>query len=264
MRQGAAVADGGRSHGGSPASGIEARRAGFGLVIGVALRSGSEASMFESSTLIRSLRHSWGEVVAVLPDLGLALALLVAGWLVAKLMRRLAIRTLKAARVDDLAEHTGLDDFLVQGGVQHTTVTLLAGAIYWLILGGVFVALLDALGLRTAAVLLDRLGTFLPNLVLAVGILVFGSLLSRVIGGLVFSYLSNIGSVAAEPIGALARYATLVFMLFMAAEQLAIRTEVLVSAFQIAFAALCFALALAFGLGGREWAASVMNRYIRR
>jgi hypothetical protein len=220
--------------------------------------------MWESSTLLRSLRNSWNEVVAVLPDVLLAVLLLVVGWLIAKLMRRLAIRALRAVRVDEIAEHSGLDDFLVQGGVEHTTVTLIGGAVYWLILAAVFIALLDALGLRTAEVLLARLATFVPNLIVATGILVFGTLLARVIGGLVFSYLSNIGSHAAAPIGALARYAVLVFVLFMAAEQLAIQTEVLVSAFQIAFAALCLAAALAFGLGGRDWAEKVISRYTRK
>jgi hypothetical protein len=220
--------------------------------------------MFESSTLLQSLRNTWTEIVAVLPDIALALLLLVAGWLLAKLIRRLAIRAMKAARVDELAERSGLDDFLVQGGVELTTVTLIGGALDWLILAAVFIALLDALGLRTAEVLLNRLAGFVPNLVVAIGILVFGSLLSRVVGGLVFSYLSNIGTAAAEPIGALARYALLVFVLFMAAEQLAIRTEVLVSAFQIAFAALCLAAALAFGLGGRDWAEKVISRYTRK
>lgn len=220
--------------------------------------------MLESSTLLRSLQDTWGDLLAILPDLLLALVLLIAGWLFAKLARRVAVRALKAARVDELAEHSGFDDFLVQGGVEQTTVTLIAGTVYWLILAAVFVALLDALGLRTAEVLLNRLANFVPNLVVAVGILVFGSLLSRVIGGLVFSYLSNIGTAAAEPIGALARYALLVFVVFMAAEQLAIRTEVLVSAFQIAFAALCLAAALAFGLGGRDWAEKVINRYTRK
>ena len=220
--------------------------------------------MFESSTLLQSLRNSWGDVVAVLPDAGLAIVLLIAGWLVARLIRRVAIRVMKAARVDELAERSGLDDFLVQGGVEHTTITLVGGVLYWLILAAVFIALLEALGLRTAEVLLNRVAAFVPNLVVAVGILVFGSLLARVVGGLVFSYLSNIGTAAAEPIGALARYALLVFVVFMAAEQLAIRTEVLVSAFQIAFAALCLAAALAFGLGGRDWAAKVISRYTRK
>lgn len=220
--------------------------------------------MWESSTLLQSLRNSWNEVVAVLPDLLLAVLLLVVGWLIAKLLRRLAIRALRAARIDEIAERSGLDDFLVQGGVEHTTVTLIGGAVYWLILAVVFIALLDALGLRTAEVLMARLASFVPNLVVATGILVFGTLMARVIGGLVFSYLSNIGSHAAAPIGVLARYAVLVFVLFMAAEQLAIQTAVLVSAFQIAFAALCLAAALAFGLGGRDWAEKVIARYTRK
>lgn len=220
--------------------------------------------MFESSTLIRSLRQSWAEVAAVLPDVGLAVVLLIAGWLFAKLMRRVAIRALQAAHVDQLAERSGFDDFLVKGGVEHTTVTLAAGAVYWVILGGVFVALLDALGWPTAEGLVNRLTGFVPSLVLAVGILVFGSLLSRVVGGLVFSYLSNIGTAGASSIGALARYATLVFVFLMAAEQLAVRDDVLVSAFQIAFAAVCLAAALAFGLGGRDWAAQVIARYSKK
>ncbi len=220
--------------------------------------------MVESSVLIRSLRDTWARILDALPDLALAFVLLVTGWLVAKLARRITIRVLRQLRVDDLAERAGFDDFLIQGGVRMTTVTLLAGTVYWLILAGVFVALLDALGVRTAGELLARMVHFVPNLVLAVGILVFGSLLSRVVGGLVYSYLSNIGSAGAEPIGALARYALLVFVVFMAAEQLAIRSEVLVSAFQIAFAAVCLAAALAFGLGGRDWAAEVISRYTRK
>ncbi|MEZ5287873.1 MAG: hypothetical protein R2712_24340 [Vicinamibacterales bacterium] len=112
--------------------------------------------------------------------------------------------------------------------------------------------------------LLFRLANYLPNLLLALGILVFGSLLARVVGAVVYTYLNNIGSTAAEPIGALARLAVLAFVLFTAAEQLAIETRVLVSAFQIAFGALCFALAIAFGLGGRDWASSVIDRYTRK
>lgn len=220
--------------------------------------------MIESSTLVDSLRRTGQAILAMLPDLLLAVVLLIAGWLIAKLVRRLAIRILRTLRADELAERAGFEDFLIQGGVQVTTVTLIGNTIYWLILAGVFIALLDALGMRSAGALLERMIDFVPNLILAVGILVFGSLLARVVGALVFSYLSNIGSAAAEPIAAMARYALLIFALFMAAEQLAIQSEVLVSAFQIAFAALCFAAALAFGLGGREWAARQIERYTRK
>lgn len=220
--------------------------------------------MNETVTLLESLRLQAWRVWLVLPDIAIALALLVAGWIVARTARKVTIRALRWMKVDELAEHAGVEDALIQGGVRYTTVTLIAGTVYWLILAGVFIGLLDALGVRAAGELFSRAVRFVPNVLLATGILVFGSLLSRVVGGLVTGYLANIGSTAAEPVGVLARYAMLVFVVFMAAEQVAIGSAVLVSAFQIAFAAVCLAAALAFGLGGREWAAKVIDRYTRK
>lgn len=220
--------------------------------------------MDDTATLVDSLRRQGERVWDVLPDIGLAILLLALGWLLARFARKVLVRLLRSLRVDEMAERAGLEDFLIQGGVQYTTVTLIAGTVYWLILLGVFIALLDALGVRAAGELFVRLTHFVPNVMLAVGILVFGSLLSRVIGGIVTSYLSNVGSTTAEPVGALARYAMLIFVVFMAAEQVAIGSAVLVSAFQIAFAAVCLAAALAFGLGGREWAARVIERHTRK
>ena len=220
--------------------------------------------MNDTATLVDSLRRQGERVWDVLPDIGLALLLLAVGWVLARFVRRALLRLLRVMRVDEVAERAGFEDFLVQGGVQYTTVTHIAGTVYWLILLGVFIALLDALGVRAAGELFARLMHFVPNVMLAVGILVFGTLLARVVGGVVTSYLSNVGSATAEPVGALARYAMLIFVLFMAAEQVAIGSAVLVSAFQIAFAAVCLAAALAFGLGGREWAARVIDRHTKK
>jgi small-conductance mechanosensitive channel len=119
--------------------------------------------MIESSTLVDSLRRTGQAILAMLPDLLLALVLLIAGWLIAKLMRRLAIRLLRSLRIDELAERAGFEDFLIQGGVQVTTVTLIGNTIYWLILAGVFIALLDALGMRSAGALLERMMTSCPT-----------------------------------------------------------------------------------------------------
>ena len=211
--------------------------------------------------LLTSLRNTWESIVSTLPLIALSLLVLVAGWLVARITRRLAIRVLRLLRVEELAEKAGVEGFLVQGGVRYTTVTLIAGILYWMILFATFVAFLNLLGISAAADLLDRLVGFIPNVVLAVAILLFGALLARIVGTIVYTYLNNIGSAAAEPIAALARYAMLIFVVALAAEQLALNSEILVSGFQIAFGAVCLALALAFGLGGRHWAARVLDRY---
>ncbi|MGQ0735404.1 MAG: mechanosensitive ion channel family protein [Acidobacteriota bacterium] len=220
--------------------------------------------MEQAQTLLDSLERTWNVMVAFVPALLIAILLLSAGWLAAKVARRLVIRLFRQLRIDEMAERAGIDDFLVQGGVPFTTVTLLGSAIYWMILLGVFIAVLEGLGVTAAGDMLRRMFNYLPNLLLAVFVLVVGTLFSRILGGIVYTYLSNLGSEAAGPIAAVARYAVLVFVVFMAAEQLAVQSTILVSAFQIAFGAICLGLALAFGLGGREWAASILTRYTRR
>lgn len=220
--------------------------------------------MNATQTLLTSLEHTWNDLVVFVPALLLAVLLLFVGWLVAKLVRRVVVRVLRRLRVDEAAERAGIDDFLVQGGVRYTTVSLIGAAIYWMILLGVFVAVLEGLGVTAAGELLRRMFNYLPNLLLGIGILVFGTLFSRVTGAVVYTYLNNLGTEAAGPIAAVARYAVLVFAIFMAAEQLAVQSTILVSAFQLAFGAACLALALAFGLGGRDWASGVIARYTRR
>lgn len=217
--------------------------------------------MFRSSTLLSSLRESADRFFNLLPDVLLAFALLILGWVLARGLRKLSLRLLRWLKVDQLAERVGFDDFLIQGEVKFTTVTLIANTIYWIVLITVFTALLDALGVTAAGDLLFEAARILPQVVLALGILVFGSLFARVLGRIVLSYLNNVGSAAAQPLAVLTRFGVLVFVIFLAAEQVAIESEVLVSAFQIAFAAVCLALAIAFGLGGREWAERILSKY---
>ncbi len=220
--------------------------------------------MSDAWILLDSMKESWQQIISFLPRVVMTLALLIIGWGVAKLLRRVALRLFRLIRLDEMAEKAGLDDVLLQGGVRFTTATILANAVYWLILFAILLALLNTLGLGAAAGLVDRIVFYIPNVVLAVMILVFGTLFARFVGGAVFTYLSNIGSTAAEPISAVAKYAVLFFVLSLAFEQLAIKSQILIAGFQIAFGSACLALALAFGLGGREWAANVLERYWKK
>jgi len=215
------------------------------------------AEQFE--LLFQSLREFAGEVVAFLPRLLVAVLLLIVGWVVARLVRRLTLKALRLARVDVVAEKAGIEDFLVQGGVRLTTVSILANLAYWVVNLTVILAALTALGLGSATELFNRLVLYIPNVIAAVIVLILGSLFAQFLGTLTRTYLANLGVDGAEAIGNLARVAVVVFVVAVGLEQLSIGGQVLVSAFQIAFGAFCLALALAFGLGGREWAARVLD-----
>lgn len=220
--------------------------------------------MEQLDILVSSLREFWSQLAAVLPKVLASILLLTFGWIVAKLARKATIRVLRLLKIDVMAERSGIEDFLLRGDVKFTAVTLLGSLVYWTILFTVVLAVLNSMGLEVAAQLFNRIILYLPNVVVAIIVIIFGTQFARFVQGLAFTYLSNVGIAGAEVISFIAQYALLFFVVSVALEQLQIGGQVLVSAFQIAFGALCLALALAFGLGGREWAGQVLSRMLKK
>ena len=219
--------------------------------------------MDDLTFFLESLQQAWTQLAAYLPKIAVALVILVAGWAVAKFLRRVAIKVFRLLRVDVLAERSGVEDFLVQGGVRVTAVTLLANLLYWLIMLTVVLAALIILGLPAAGELFNRIVLYIPNVLVAVLVLMLGSLVARLVKGAVYAFINNVGVEGSAAVSAVAYWAVLVFVVSIALEQLSIGGQILISAFQIAFGALCLALALSFGLGGREWAAKILERGIK-
>lgn len=214
----------------------------------------------EFGVILESLQRSWYEVAAFVPRFLVALALLVVGWLLARGIEWVIVRVLRRARLDEAAEHTGLDDFLLRGGVRFTLVTLVAKTVYWGVLLVFSLAVFDLLGLTLGSDLVGQASNYVPNVLAAIVVLVFGSLGARFVRGLVEAYLNNVGVKEASGLGLLVHGALFSFVIILALEQLGIDVRLLSAAFQLAFGGLCLALALAFGLGGRSWAESILDR----
>ena len=210
--------------------------------------------------LLEALRLTWLQVQLFLPRLLAALLLLGFGWVVASLIRSLLIRALRALRIDAVAERAGVEDFLLRGGVRFTTVTLTAQIVYWGLFLIVVLAAFNVLGIPIPTSTIEQIAAYLPNIFVALIIVIFGSLLAQFAKGTLQTYLNNVGMEGAHTFALLAHGALLVFVATLALSQLKIGGEVLVSAFELAFGSLCLALALAFGLGGRHWAARILDR----
>lgn len=210
---------------------------------------------------IASFNSVIAQLADFLPKLLWALVLLFIGWIIAKLVRGGVRRLLVLAHFDRLAEKTGVEEFLKHGDMHITFAGIISEVSYWLVLLIVLVTVSSSLGLAAVADLFNRVALYLPNIIVAVLIIIFGTLLARFINRLVFAWLRNLGVDGALTISTMAEYGVQVFAVFVALEQLAIGTQLLTTAFAILFGAVCLALALAFGLGGREWAAGVIAKW---
>ena len=201
--------------------------------------------------LLEPLRVFLRQVGDLLPRLLLALLILIAGWLVAKAVRFAIVRGLRAANFHVVTERAGLDGFLRDGGIESDTTEIL----------GALVIGFNTLGLSYVTDLLGRIILFVPKVMVALLILAFGAYFARFIGHAITAYCRNIHIQDAELLGKLAQYAIVTFVVLIALDQVNIGGDIVRQSFLIVLAGLVFALALAFGLGGRDWAAELLERW---
>jgi hypothetical protein len=218
--------------------------------------------MNDVDMLLEPIRASLHEIGAFLPRVLLAVLILLAGWLIAKLVRFAIVKTLRAINFNVVTEKAGVDAFLRQGGGDLDTIGVFGTLFYWLVILAALMVAFNSLGLAYVTDLLGRIVLFVPKVLVAVVVLVFGTYFARFVAAALTTYLRNIGASEADVVGRLALYAIMAFVVLIALDQLGLG-EILRQTFLIVVAAVAFALALAFGLGGQKRASELIERWSR-
>jgi Mechanosensitive ion channel, conserved TM helix len=211
--------------------------------------------------LLEPLRAVLQQVGAFLPRLAVAAAVLVAGWLLAKAFRFAVVRTLRALNFHVLTERAGIDGFLQQGGTERDTTDLFGAIGYWLVILAALIVAFNGLGLTQVTELLMRVVLFLPRVLVALLVIIFGAYFGGFVGGAVRTYFRNVGLSDAELLGRIVQYVVLAFVLLLAIDHLDIGGGLIQQTFLILLGGIVLALALSFGLGGRDRAARLLERW---
>ena len=201
------------------------------------------------------------QVGELLPRLLLALIVLVAGYFLARLVKFIIVKALRAGNFHVLSDRAGIDGFLRDGGVAADTTEILAMLCYWIVILAALVVGFNGLGLNYITDLLVRVLLFVPKVMVALLILAFGAYFARFIGNAVCAYFRNVHLQDAEMLGKLAQYAIVTFVVLIALDQMNIGGDIVRQTFLIVLAGVVFALALAFGIGGKDWAAELLERW---
>jgi hypothetical protein len=214
---------------------------------------------YQIDIFLSSLTAYWEQIVMFFPRLLAAVFILIFGWVCAKLVCTGLKRLLGFTHFDKFADKSGLEHFLSHGGVDLSLSGVISKVVFWLVMLIFIITSANAIGLTEVASLLNQLVHFLPKIIVAILILIFGTLLARFVNRIVFAWLNGIKFKGALTISTSTEYATQIFAMFVALEQLDIGTQLLTSLFVIVFGAIFLALAIAFGLGGKDWAAKVID-----
>ncbi len=216
--------------------------------------------MEQLDVFLASLTSFWTELAGFVPKLIAAMVLLFLGWMLARVARTAIMRLLRLLNFDKATERSGLESFLKHADLEVSVASILGNLVYWLIILVMIVTVANSLGLHMVAELFNKVVLYIPNVIVAILVLVFGTILARFINRIVFAWLNNVGFSGALTVSTFSEYAMLVFVFFIAMEQLQIANELLTAAFIIAFGAVGLAFAIAFGLGAKDWASKVIEQ----
>ncbi len=195
-----------------------------------------------------------------LPHLLSSLIIFFLGLFVAYLSRVLVVRILNIFSAERFFQKIGLADTLKRAGVKETPTHVIARTFYWVVLFVFIIIALYALRVPEVDAFLGRLLLYLPNLFVAIVIVIVGSGVGSFLSRAVLIGAVNAGIKHARWLSQGVKIAILVFVVTMALEQLGIGRETVLTAFTLLFGGVVFALALAFGLAAKDF----VKKYIEK
>jgi hypothetical protein len=192
------------------------------------------------------------------------LIILLIGWIIAGLIATAVAALLRAVRFNDLARRAGISDFVQQMGVRTDPAGLMAMIVRWFIRLIVLVVAFDALGLPAVSQVLQQFLLWIPNLVVALVILVIAGLAANALGNLVRGATAQAGFSNPDLLSTIARIAVWSFGIVIAVNQIGIAQTLVNTLFFGLVGALALALGLSFGLGGRETAGEIVRTWYQQ
>jgi flagellar biosynthesis protein FliQ len=210
---------------------------------------------------LEPLRALLIQVGAFLPRLAVGLVVIVIGLLIAKAARFAVVKAMRAMNFHVVTKRSGLDTFVQQGGSEIDTTAVIGLLVYWLVILAALIVAFNGLGLTHVTELLTRVMLFVPKVIVALLVLAFGAYFSRFIANAIASYCRSAGVRDGDMLARLARYAIMAFVVMMALDQMDIAGTIVRDSFLLVLGGLMLAIAIAFGLGGRKWAAAQLERW---
>ena len=224
--------------------------------------------MFEvvaASDIVRSsLLTLWGGVALFLPRFIAAVVVFLVGWLIAELLGKLAFHVVRVLHLDNALAKVGFRQAWEKSGFRLNTPMLFYELVKWFFVVVFLMAATNILGLGQVSEFLRTVVFYIPNVIVAMVILLIGILVAKFLEGLVKASVRAAGLMSANFLGALTKWAVFVFSLLIALAQLKVADDIIKIVITGLIAASALAMSLAFGLGGVKHAEQMLGDLKRR
>jgi small-conductance mechanosensitive channel len=213
------------------------------------------------TALMSSLTEAMAMLFSAIPKILGFLVIVLAGWFIASLAEKAVAAVLRTIHFNDLAERSGFADFVRKMGVNTDSSGMIGLMVKWFIRLIALVVAFDALGLPAVSDVLRQLLLWLPNVVVALMVLVIGGLAAHALSNVVRGAASEGGLGNPDFLAKVASTLVWAFAIVVAVNQIGIATELVNTLFMAFVGAIALAIGLSFGLGARDTAAEIVRRW---
>jgi small-conductance mechanosensitive channel len=219
-------------------------------------------------TLAESLQASfynlWGSVINFLPEIIIAIVVVVIGWILGDILKGVTKKLFKTLHLNTALDRAGVDTLSHKAGFQFKPAEFVGSLIKWFVIVVFAVVALDVLNLnQVTAFFTGEILTYIPRVIVAAFILLGAMVLAQVVSASVAGTARAAGFRTADMIASFTKYAILVFAVLAALNQLQIATELVQLLFAGVMFAASLAFGLAFGLGGKDVAARYLEKMMK-
>jgi Conserved TM helix len=213
--------------------------------------------------IVGELNHAMQELARnfahFLPRLLAMLIIALLGWVVAFVLRAVLRGILRIAKFDKLSDNAGATQLLNKAALPSSS-ELLSRVVFWLVWLGFILLGVQVLGIVGIQEHISRFFLYLPRLFVALFIVFFGLVAASFFSRAALLAAVNADFPSPRLIATVIRTIIIVFAVSMAFEQMGLAERTILAAFTIAFGALMFGLAIAFGIGGQDLARQFLER----
>ncbi len=190
-------------------------------------------------------------VPAMLKLLG-ALAILLIGWLVLKIVTKALTKLLKISKIDVLSTKLNDADIFGNPNMKIDLSTVIIKFVRWIIMLILAIAASEQLGLTMISEQISNLLNYLPQLLSALAMLVVGLYIASLVKKAIQSFLKSMDVSGGNLLGNIAFMVIAIMVSVTALNQAGINTDIITSNLTLIFGSVLLAFSVAFGLGSRD------------
>ncbi len=211
-------------------------------------------------TVVNALQDLYSKTLTYLPNLVAAIIVVIIGWILATFLSKLVQQLLVMIKIDQLANQLGLQNLSEKVERKLSLANFGQWLVKWFFFLGSFIAAADILGLEGVSTFLyqDVLG-YAGHVIVAMAILLLGILAANFFSNIVVASIKASGLHTGDSLGAITKWAIVLFSVLAALSQLQIATAFLQDLFRAVVAMIAIAGGIAFGLGGQAHAKKVLE-----